>query len=90
MGNEYSSFGQINMLLAVSLTSGLHGPRVLLIMHFKDFEAMSMTQFAQVNLEYNFTLRYGWLDTVESGWPKRKCLCELGLILFVIGRWPHI
>ena len=32
MGVEYSSFGRISMLKAVSLTSGLHGPRVLLIM----------------------------------------------------------
>ena len=40
MGEEYSSFGRISMLYAVCLTSGLHGPRVRLIMpkHFEDFE----------------------------------------------------
>ena len=32
MGEEYSSFGRISMLYAVCLTSGLHGPRVRLIM----------------------------------------------------------
>ena len=45
MGDEYSSFGQINMLQAVCLTSGLHGPRVRLIMPktFEDFEIMLVT-----------------------------------------------
>ena len=44
MGEEYSSFGRISMLYAVCLTSGLHGPRVRLIMpkHFEDFEVMSV------------------------------------------------
>ena len=38
-------FGRISMLYAVCLTSGLHGPRVRLIMpnHFEDFEVMSVT-----------------------------------------------
>ena len=42
MGEEYSSFGQISMLYAVCLTSGLHGPRVRLIMpkHFEDFDSV--------------------------------------------------
>ena len=45
MGEEYSSFGRISMLYAVCLTSGLHGPRVRLIMpkHLEDFEVMSVT-----------------------------------------------
>ena len=53
---------------------------------FEDFEVMSVFCFVQVNLESNFTLRYEWLDTVDSGWPKSEYLCGLGLILFVIGR----
>ena len=58
------------------LTSGLHGPRVRLIMPktFEDFEVMSVTCFVQVNLESNFTPRYEWLDTVDSGWPKSEYL----------------
>ena len=45
MGDEYSSFGRISMLYAVCLTSGLHGPRICLIMPktLKDFEVMSAT-----------------------------------------------
>ena len=41
-------------------------------------------------MESNFTPRYEWLDIVESGWPKREYFCELGLILFVIGRWTPL
>ena len=33
MGDEYSSFGRTSMLKAVSLTSGLHGPRVVFLRH---------------------------------------------------------
>ena len=41
-------------------------------------------------MESNFTLRYEWLDTVDSGWPKSEYLCGLGLVLFAIGRWTHL
>ena len=57
---------------------------------FEDFEVMSVTWFVQVNLESNFTPRYGWLDTVDNGWPKSEYLCGLGLVLFVIRRWTHL
>ena len=60
---------------------------------FEDVEATSVTWFVQVNLESHFTPRYEWLDTVDSGWPKKAStcvLCGLGLILFVIGRWTHL
>ena len=45
---------------AVHLTSGLHGPRVLLIMakSFDDFVVISVICFTHDNLESNSTPRY--------------------------------
>ena len=60
MGDASSSCGQINMLYAISLISGLHGPRFLLIIPkiFADLEIISLTRFAQNSLESNFTPIY--------------------------------
>ena len=75
----------------MSLTSGLHGPRVLLIMAktFDDFVVILVICFAQDNLESNFTLRYEWLATLERGCPNSEYWCVLGVVLFVIGRCTH-
>ena len=34
-------------------------------------------------------MRYEWLATLESGCPNSKYWCELGFVLFVIGRCTH-
>ena len=77
----------------MSFTSGLHGPllRVLLTIPktFDDFEVISVICFAQDNLESNFTPRYEWLATLESGCPNSEYWCELGFDLFAIGRCTH-
>ena len=56
----------------MSLTSGSHGPRVLLTMvkSFDDFVVMSVICFAQDNLESNFTPMYEWLATFRKGVSK--------------------
>ena len=61
----------------MSFTSGLHGPRVLLTIPktFDDFEVISLICFAQDNLESNFTPRYEWLATLESGCPNSEYWC---------------
>ena len=53
----------------MSLTSGLHGPRVLLTIPntFDDFVVISVICFAQDSLESSFTPRYAWLVTLEAG-----------------------
>ena len=56
---------------------------------FEDLEAMSVIWFAQVSLVSSFILRYGWLETVESGTPQSEYEYSLGLVLFVIGRCTH-
>ena len=73
------------------LTSGLHGPRVLLNVAktFDDFVVISVICFTQDNLESNFTPRYERLATLESGCSNSEYWCELGLVLFVIGRCTH-
>ena len=72
----------------MSFTSGLHGPRVLLTMAktFDDLVVISVISFAQDNLESSFTPRYARLS---NGCPNREYWCELGLVLFVIGRCTH-
>ena len=76
----------------VKFWSGLHGPRVRLIIRktFDDLEAMSVIWFAQVSLVSNFIPRYGWLEIVESGTPQGEYECSLGFVLFVIGRCTHL
>ena len=63
----------------MSLTSGLHGPRVLLTMAktFDDFVVISVICFAKDNLESNFTSRYEWLATLERGCPNSEYWCVL-------------
>ena len=75
----------------MSFTSGLHEPRVILTMAkaFDDLLGNSVICFAQDNLESNFTPRYEWLATLESGCPNSEYRCEIGLVLFVIGRCTH-
>ena len=62
-------------MFAVSLTSGLHGPRVILTMAktFDDFVVISVICFAQDNLQSNFTPKYEWLATLESGFQVNCC-----------------
>ena len=64
------------------------GLRVLLTIPktFDDFEVISVICFAQDNLESSFTPRYEWPATLESGCPNSEYWCELGFVLFVIGR----
>ena len=72
----------------MSFTSGLHEPRVILTMTktFDDLIDISVICFVQDNFESNFTPRYEWLATLESGCPNSEYWCELGLVLFVIER----
>ena len=74
--------------LAVSFTSGLHGPVIHLIIS-KTFEDLEVMSVVNVSLVYNFTPRCGWLETVESGTPQREYRCSLSFVLFVI-RNAHI
>ena len=76
----------------MSLTSGLHWPRSSSFNHswyFDDFVVISVICFAQDSLESSFTPRYAWLATLESGCPNSEYWCELGLVLFVMGRCTH-
>ena len=68
----------------VGLESGLHGPKVHLIIPktFDDLEAMSVIGFAQVSLVSNCIPIYEWLEIVESGTPQREYECSLGLVWF--------
>ena len=47
---------------------------------FDDFEVISAICFALDNLECNFTPRYEWLATLESGCPNSEYWCELGFV----------
>ena len=66
----------------MSLTSGLHGHRVILTMAktFDYFVVISVICFTQDNLESNFTPRYDWLATLERGYPNSEYWCLLGLV----------
>ena len=48
-----------------------------------------MICFAHDNLESSFTPRYAGRATLESVCPNSEYWCELGLVLFVIGRCTH-
>ena len=80
------------MLKAISLTSRLHGPRARLSIPkpFEDLETMLVIGFAHVCLVSHFTPSCGWLETVESGTPKREYECSVGLVWFVIGRYWRV
>ena len=91
IGEAYSSFGRTSIVYAVSFTSGLHGPGIILTIPntFDDFVVISVICFAQDSLESSFTPRYAWLGTLESGCLNSEYWCELGLVLFVMGRCTH-
>ena len=74
----------------MSLTSGLHGPRVILTMGktFDDFVVMSVICFAQDHLESNF-IQVRVACYFRNGCPNSAYWCVLGLFLFVIGRCTH-
>ena len=63
MGSKYVKHTQVLVELAycrLCLTSGLHGPRVLLTIPntYDDFVVISVICFAQDSLESSFTPRY--------------------------------